>query len=114
MADELQLSDIEREAALQLMQLSEGETTTATSSSYSCGGSVTFNRPEINTNSVVVIDNVAGDNDGKKRDLKMKRKTEDDFDDDDDDGVICNLMRSKIRRRYRSIIEIYKATKPLI
>ena len=110
MADELQLSDIEREAALQLMQLSEGETTTATSSSYSCGGSVTFNRPEINTNSVVVIDNVAGDNDGKKRDLKMKRKTEDDF----DDGVICNLMRSKIRRRYRSIIEIYKATKPLI
>lgn len=130
MADELQLTDTEREAALQLVQLSEGETSTTsaaaspTSSSSSWGGSVTFDRPEINNNSVAV-DNVVGDNDGKERkirkentpDQKMKKRKEDDFDgEDDDEGEkgIRNLMKSKITKRYRSIIDIYKATRPLI
>lgn len=127
MADDgLDLTDVEIEAAKQLVHLSESESETtttssaaavsATSSSSSCGGPVAFNCAEKRNDSI-------GDNESNKRkirrdknqNLKIKtRKEFDHFDDDDDDGqqVICSLMRSNFSKRYRSIVDIYKVTKP--
>ena len=123
----MDLTDVEIEAAKQLVHLSESETTTsssaaavsATSSSSSCGGPVAVNCAEKRNGSI-------GGNESNKRkirrdknkNLKIKTRKEfdhfDDDDDDDDDGeeVICSLMRSNFSKRYRSIVDIYKVTKP--
>jgi len=120
MAGELQLNDLERELAWQLVHLSEGETTTATSAtsaavSSSICGSVTFNQTDFDNNKTIVT----GDSDANKRKIYKKEKKQKKnmkkitgkgnrrFDDDDGVEVIGDFTRRKIKSRYRCIVDIY-------
>ena len=122
-----EITDIDMEAARQLVQLSEGDTTTTatTSSSGSCN-SICYDFNHRDKRRMKLNKNDLGE--------KNTKKTEDrviidekiislrcspsfgsvagEFDDDDDLEVVGSNRRKKIRK-YRSIVELYSVTNPI-
>lgn len=129
-----EVTDLDMEVARQLVQLSEGETTTmtaTTSSSGSCNSNFyTFDNNVVegvnnahlelnkkrnndnnnNENNVIIIEGGGKEVDNKVTSLELSwlGPVAGELEDDEEEDVDC---RRKKTRRYRSIVELYRATK---